>query len=133
MEKTVSDLADTVKKLHDDLAVDRGEDREVISTLKQLLKENTTTMKEVSSWKAGVESKMDDLQVCVKKLNNKVEHISIRLDEADNPAYKVFQSEHLEFSEPAAAHLAASSFQAASGPDGLGDQHIHQGSGQGRT
>ncbi|CAO2186967.1 unnamed protein product [Urochloa humidicola] len=131
MEKTVADLADLVKKMREDRLVYREADREAINSLKKALEDNTTVMKDVVGWRTVVDSKMDDLQLSVKKLNNKVEEIALHQEEADNPAYKVFDREHLDLSKPAAAHLAASSSQAASGQFCHRVDDYYRGTGQG--
>ncbi|CAO2144897.1 unnamed protein product [Urochloa humidicola] len=131
MEKTVSDLADLVKKLREDRVSDREADREAVNSLKKVLEENTAVMKDIVNWRSQVDSKVDELQLSVKDLGTKVERIALRQDEAEDPDFKVFHSEHPDFSKPAAAHLAATSSQAASGHNCQGDGEKHRGSGQG--
>ncbi|RLN09494.1 uncharacterized protein C2845_PM11G18390 [Panicum miliaceum] len=48
-----------------------------------------------------------------------------------DPAYKVFDNEHIDLTKPGAAHLAHTSPEAASGPHGHGDATSHRGSGYG--
>ncbi|CAO2152912.1 unnamed protein product [Urochloa humidicola] len=125
MEKMVAELADLVKKMREE------SDRETINSLKKALEENTTAMKEVVGWRSEVDSKVDNLHLSIKKLGVKVEQMSQRQEEMENPAYKVFHTEHLDFTKPAAAHLAASSPQAASGQFCHAEDEHHRGFGQG--
>ncbi|CAN6278322.1 unnamed protein product [Urochloa humidicola] len=115
MEKTVADLADLVKKMREDRISERESDREAITSLKKALEDNTAVMKDVVGWRSEVDSKMDNLQLSVKKLSTKVDQIALHQEEAENPAYKVFQTEHLDLTKPAAAHLAASLYRRLQG------------------
>jgi hypothetical protein len=48
-----------------------------------------------------------------------------------NPAYKVFDAQHLNLSGHAAAHLAGGSDNTPTGLDARGDEHGHRGLGNG--
>ncbi|CAO2149685.1 unnamed protein product [Urochloa humidicola] len=69
MEKTVSDLADLVKKMREDRASERDADREAVNSLKKALEENTAVMKDVINWRSQVDYKVDNLQLSVKNLS----------------------------------------------------------------
>lgn len=99
MEQTVKDLAHLVNKMQDNQAADRETDRETSNSLKQAPEANTAVVKNVANWR----SKVEDLQECVKDLKIKVELIADCQEEVVNPAYKVFQNEHLDLTKPVLA------------------------------
>ncbi|CAN6342372.1 unnamed protein product [Urochloa humidicola] len=133
MEKTVSELADLVKKMQDDRLADRAADREAVKLLQESLDANTLVMKDVVKWRPSVDSKVDELQDSVKNLQHKVEKMAIRQEELSNPAYKVFESEDIDLTKqkPAPAYLGATSLEAVSGSDDHRSAKDHRGSGQG--
>ncbi|CAO2187647.1 unnamed protein product [Urochloa humidicola] len=120
MEKIVSDLTDLVKKMQEDRITDRAADREAVRTLQQSLDANTVVMKDVVKLCPLVDSKVDELKSCLSDLQLKVDKLASKQEEFENPAYKVFDREDIDITKlkPVAAHLAASSFEGASGPDG---------------
>ncbi|CAN6329801.1 unnamed protein product [Urochloa humidicola] len=133
MEKTVSELADLVKKMQDDRLADRAADREAVKLLQESLDANTLVMKDVVKWRPSVDSKVDELWDSVKNLQHKVEKMAIRQEELSNPAYKVFESEDIDLTKqkPAPAYLGVNSLEAASGSDDHRSAKDHRGSGQG--
>lgn len=107
-------------------------------------------MKDVAGWRPQIDSKVDELKVSltdlqakvdkiafrqdeIENLQAKVDKIDVRQDEIENPTYRVFDTEHLDFtkSKLTAAHLAATSLEAASGPERHYFAHAHRGPGHG--
>ncbi|CAO1945568.1 unnamed protein product [Urochloa humidicola] len=92
MEKTVSELADLVKKMQDDRLANRAANREAVKLLQESLDANTLVMKDVVKWRPSVDYKVDELRESVRNLQHKVEKMAVRQEELANPAHKVFES-----------------------------------------
>jgi hypothetical protein len=99
--------------------------------VKKALEVNTSVLLELSTWKPKVQANVEELQSSVRNLCEKIKHLSSKQEEMVNPAYKVFDTQHLDFSESAAAHLAGKPIGVTSGPIGHNDEHNHQGVGNG--
>jgi hypothetical protein len=101
------------------------------AAVKKALEANTSVLLELSTWKPKVQADVEELQSSVRSLYEKIEHLSSKQEEMVNPAYKVFDTQHLDFSESATAHLASKPVGATSGPIGHSDEHNHRGVGNG--
>jgi uncharacterized protein YlxW (UPF0749 family) len=86
---------------------------------------NTSVLLELSTWKPKVQANVEELQSSVRNLCEKIEHLSSKQEEMVNPAYKVFDTQHLDFSESATAHLVGKPIGVTSGPIGHSDEHNH--------
>jgi len=115
-----------------------------LEAIKRSLERHTASFDELKGWKTDVDArvatvdtkilevdtKATDLNASMNDLRSKIDLIEISRQEQD-PAYKVFDVEHFDLTKPGAAHLAQSSQEAASGPNGRGNVLHNRRSGCG--
>jgi hypothetical protein len=94
--------------------------------VKQSLDANMAVLQDLSAWKLKVQVDIEKLQSNVRNLCDKNEHLSSKKEELTNPAYKVFNEEHLNLAGHAAVHLASGSRGTLTGPCARGDEHGHR-------
>jgi hypothetical protein len=98
--------------------------------IKAMLAGPTASFADLTGWKTEVDHKVNDLHTSVDALHVKVDQITIRTQDLD-PAYKVFDTEHIDLTKSSTAHLVQSPSGAASGHFGHGDEMNHRGFGCG--
>ena len=115
-----------------------------LEAIKRSLERHTASFDELKGWKTDVDArvatvdtkilevdtKATDLNASMNDLRSKIDLIEISRQEQD-PAYKVFDVEHFDLTKLGAAHLAQSSQEAASGPNGRGNVLHNRRSGCG--
>lgn len=94
--------------------------------VKKTLEANTMVLQDLSVWKPKVQADVDELQSSVRELCSKVEKLSLKQEELTNPAYKVFDTQHLNIPQSAAPPFVKSTSRDA-GPSDRGDEHGHRG------
>lgn len=87
-------------------------------------------MKEFAGWRLQWIPRLASFR-SLDALRVKIDQIAQKQEEEGNPAYKVFQHEGIDLTKPAAIHLTALPFGAASGQFGHDNDPHHRGIGYG--
>lgn len=94
-----------------------------------MLEANTLVLQELSTWKPKVQADVEELQHSIRTL--KQDHITLKQEEVVNPAYMVFDVQHLSLPVSAVAHPVSKPIVTSSGSIDHGDEHSHRGVGNG--
>ena len=102
-----------------------------LAAIKRSLESHTTSFAELTTWKTGVEARVNSVDTKLSEVDIKVGGLNASIDDlrhqigrlelhhqAIDPAYKVFDVEHIDLTNSGAPHLAQSSKEASSGPNG---------------
>lgn len=99
--------------------------------MKKTLEANTSVLQELTGWKPKVQVDVEDIQSCVRDLCTKVNHLAVKQEESSNPAYKVFDTEHLDLSGSPAILASTKPYGVSFGLVGHGVETSNRGSGNG--
>jgi hypothetical protein len=100
------------------------------TSIKRSLDDNLTTLLDLGAWRPTIDTKVDELHSSVRNLQVKVDELAAR-PPPQASGERVFEFEEVDLTKSAAAHLAASSAAATSGPLGHGNTPTHRGPGHG--
>lgn len=90
-------------------------DRKVMESVQNSLDVKMVVVKDLASWKPGVDSKVEELTTTLRDLQDRVNRLAVKIEEYSNPAHKVFDTKDLDLTKSMATHLAAPSLKATSG------------------
>ncbi|XP_039829968.1 uncharacterized protein LOC120691071 isoform X1 [Panicum virgatum] len=102
-----------------------------LEAIKKSLESHTTSFAKLTTWKTGVEARVHSVDTKISEVDIKVGGLNASIDElhhqigrielqhqANNPAYKVFDVEHIDLTNSGATPLAQPPNGASSGPHG---------------
>lgn len=98
------------------------------TSVQRTLDDNLSTLNDVGIWRPQIDAKVNELHDSVLDLQQKVDQLANQPQLSD-AAPRTFDTEYIDLTKPATAHLAATSHEVALGPLGHGATNVHRGTG----